>query len=92
MHEMPSSEEVLMHVRAAGAEDRFHVTRLVNERLRDRGLTMRDVRHALIGARLCMDRGDDTFRIAGTDLDGAPLSLIVTVEDGSVVVIAEDER
>lgn len=81
-----------MLVRAASTSDRFRVTGPVDEQLRRTGRTMADVRHALGGARVCMDRRDGTFRVAGSDLDGAALSLIVTVEDDTVVVISEDER
>jgi len=81
-----------MQVRAAGANDRFRVTAPVDEQMRDGGRTMGDVRHALAHARVCMDRGDGTFRVGGTDLDGAALSLIVTVEHGTVVVISEERR
>lgn len=81
-----------MEVRAAGATDRFRVTRDLTERLRDRGLTPTDVRHALSGARICVERPDGSWRIAGTDLDGAPLSLIVSIGTDGVVVHAEGER
>ena len=89
---MLSSDEVLMRVRAAGANDRFRVTALINEQLRDRGLTVGDVRSALSGARVSIDRGDGTFRVGGTDLDGAALSLIVTLEEDSIEVISEAGR
>ena len=81
-----------MRVRSAGAQDRFRVTAPVDQRLRDGDLTMADVRHALAGARVCMARGDGTFRVGGPDLDGAALSLIVLVEDDSVVVLSEETR
>ncbi len=82
-----------MQVRAAGANDGFHVTRPVDERLRERGTSMADVRHALAGARVCMHRGDGTYRVGGLDLDGAPLSLVVSSVDGSaVVIVSEEER
>lgn len=81
-----------MQVRAAGANDGFHVTRPVDERLRERGTSMADVRHALAGARMCMQRDDGTFRVAGVDLDGSPLSLIVSIVDGSSVVVVSEEN
>lgn len=82
-----------MQLRAAGANDRFHVTRPVDERLRARGTSMADVRHALTGARMCVHRSDGTYRIGGFDLDGSPLSLIVSIGDaGDVVVVSEDAR
>lgn len=81
-----------MQVRDAGANDRFHVTRPLNDSLLARGLTMADVRHALSGARVCMERGDGTYRVGGVDLDGAPLSLVVAPDGGVVVVISEEDR
>jgi len=89
---MPSTEEVLMQVRAAGANDRFHVTGPVDERLRARGASMADVRHALAFARVCMQGDDGTYRVGGVDLDGGPLSLIVSIANGAVVVISEADR
>jgi len=89
---MPSSEEVLTRVRDAGTNDRFRVTAPVDQKLRDGHLTMGDVRHALAGARVCVEREDGTFRVGGPDLDGAALSLVVIVEDESVIVISEEER
>jgi hypothetical protein len=54
---------------------------------------MADVRHALAGARVCMQRDDGTYRVGGIDLDGAPISLIVSIVDGgTVVVMSEAER
>ena len=82
-----------MQVRAAGANDRFHVTRPVDERLRSRGTSLADVRHALAGARMCIDRDDGTYRVGGVDLDGSPLSLVVSIADGgAVLVLSEEER
>ncbi len=81
-----------MQIRAAGANDRFHVSHPLDDRLRDLGLTSNDVRHALTGARMCVARDDGTFRVGGVDLDGAPLTLIVSVRNDSVVVLSEVER
>lgn len=90
---MPKEDEVLTRVRAAGASHRFSLTDPVDERLRERGVSLADIRHALSAARLCISRGDGTFRIGGRDLDGSPLSLVVSIADGgTVLVVSEDDR
>lgn len=82
-----------MQIRAAGANDRFHVTKPVDERLRARGVSMADVRHALARARVCVERGDGTYGVGGVDIDGSPLSLVVSMADGGgLLIISEDER
>ena len=82
-----------MQIRAAGESDRLHVTKPVDERLRSRGVSMADVRHALAGARVCVGREDGTFRVGGVDIDGSPLSLVVSMSaSGEVLVVSEDER
>ena len=82
-----------MRIRAAGLNDRLHVTKPVDERLRARGISMADVRHALTNARVCLARGDGTFGVGGVDIDGSPLSLIVSLHDGEgVLVVSEDDR
>lgn len=82
-----------MKIRAAGASDRFHVTKPVDARLRARGVSMADVRHALAGARVCVARTDGTFGVGGVDIDGSPLSLVVSMADGDgILVLSEDER
>lgn len=82
-----------MQIRAAGSTDRFHVTKPVDERLRARGISMADVRHALAGARVCVERADGTYGVGGVDIDGSPLSLIVSMHDGGgVLIVSEDDR
>lgn len=82
-----------MQIRAAGANDNFHVTQPVDDFLRGRSLSMADVRTALAGARFCIKRDDGTYSIGGVDIDGAPLSLVVSIVDGGgVLVVSEDER
>ena len=90
---MMKEDVVLMQVRAAGASHRFLVTGPVDERLRERGVSLADIRHALADARLCITRDDGTFRVGGMDLDGSPLSLVVSLADGgTIVVVSEDGR
>ena len=90
---MPKPEEALMQIRAAGANDRFHVTKPVDERLRARGISMADVRSVLASARVCLRHDDGTFGVGGVDIDGVPLNLIVSVVDsGDVLVLSEGEK
>ena len=82
-----------MQIRAAGASDELHVTKPLDERLRARGVSVADVRHALTGARVCVEREDGTYRVAGVDLDGSPLSLVISLPAlGGVLVLSEEDR
>ena len=64
---------------------------------KDRGMEAKRLAAAILevlaGARMCVERSDGTFRIGGVDLDGSPLSLVVSIgEGGAVVVTAEGDQ
>jgi hypothetical protein len=91
---MRTAEAILMHIRSAGANDRYQVTAPVDGQLRARGLTLADIGHALSRARVCIARDDGTYGIGGVDLDGGPLTLVVAVPDGDggVLVVSQEDR
>jgi hypothetical protein len=52
----------------------------------ERGARYEDVRHALAGARTCRAADGGRWKVAGDDLDGDELVVVVAVEAGVVVV------
>ena len=54
--------------------------------MQERGVREGDLRNALVRARSCSPRKEDTWRVEGSDLDGDDLTVVVVIEDGLVVV------
>ena len=55
-------------------------------RMRERGATFADVRHALVSATTCYAQPDERWRMeGGCDVDGDALTLIVTFEADVIV-------
>jgi len=54
--------------------------------MRERGVLFDDLRHALGFATACEPEIQDRWRVDGTDVAGHALSVVVTLEDGAVVV------
>ena len=63
------------------------LTRHAIRRMRSRGASELDVRHALASAARCTeDEEPDLWRVEGPDLDNDEMSLIVAIDDGVIVV------
>jgi hypothetical protein len=54
--------------------------------MEERGATEEDVLYALARAEECVAQQGGRYRVQGRDQDGDALCLIVTVEDGVVVI------
>ena len=63
------------------------ITQAAEQRLRKRGLTLRDVRQVLARADECTEQPDGNWKVRGVDLDGTERSLIVTIAGRAVVVL-----
>jgi hypothetical protein len=55
-------------------------------RMRQRGASFADVKHALLTASRCRAQPDDRWRLDSEDLDGDDLTLVVFVDDGVLVI------
>lgn len=66
---------------------RFVVSRHAEGRMAERGVSFPDVREALVSATTCRAEPGDRWRLeGGHDCDGDPLTAVVAIEDGVVVV------
>ena len=54
--------------------------------MRERGVSFRDVKHALMVATRSSVQPNGRWRLVSQDLDGDELSLIVFVDDGILVI------
>lgn len=59
-----------------------HVIRRMNER----NATFEDIKHGLTAAVSCELQGNERFRVPSSDLDGAPLVMIVVLDSEVIVV------
>lgn len=79
--------EALETIRKAGASGQFVISPHAYGRMRKRGATVRDVRHALANAGTCKRAEEpDRWRASGPDLDGDELTAIVAFDGFAVVV------
>jgi hypothetical protein len=79
-------DEALRDIRGYAAANRLRYTSHALTRLGERGATRGDVKHALVTATACAVE-DGKWRISGgTDLEAEPLTVVVVLEDGVVVV------
>jgi len=78
--------EALADVRGYAAAGRYRLTRHARQRCEERGATFDDVGHALTNARTCSAGEPGRWRVGGPDLDADPLTLVVAIEAGVVVV------
>jgi len=63
------------------------ITQTAEQRLRRKGVTLRDVRQALTTAFDCKAQANGSWKVKGHDLDGDDLVLVVTLADRAVVVL-----
>ena len=56
------------------------------KRMRERGVSFRDLKHALMVGTRCSVQPDGRWRLVSQDLDGEALTLILFVDDGVLVI------
>lgn len=86
---MPPSNpaDVLAECHAAGASGIFMVSMHAAQRAQQRNIDRDDVRHALQGSTAAQLQGNGRWTITGgLDLGGAPVTLVVSVFRGLVIV------
>lgn len=80
-----TAAEALNAVRQHALAGRFVISHHAYLRMRQRNVLVRDIRSALTAASTCLADGEK-WRVTGPDYDGDPLTCIVAVEDGVLVV------
>ncbi|MGA8893034.1 MAG: DUF4258 domain-containing protein [Anaeromyxobacteraceae bacterium] len=78
--------QALADIRGYAAGGRIRILRHAWQRMGERGVRYEDVRHALVGARRCRAADQGRWKVTGDDLDGDELTLVVSIEEGVVVV------
>lgn len=81
-----SSEEALRDIRGFASAGRLRIELHARQRMRERGASFADVKHALAGAQRCRLQENGRWRVDGEDLDGDELTAVVVLESGVVVV------
>ena len=82
-----SPEQAQELIRARGVEGILLITQTAEQRLRRKGITLRDVRQALSTAFECRLDKSGNWKVKGLDLDGDELLVVVTLANGAVVVL-----
>ena len=78
--------EALADVRGYASANRIRVDAHALQRMRERGVAFRDLRHARANATKCTPGDENRWRVEGPDLAGDDVTAIVVLEDGVVVV------
>lgn len=82
-----SPEQAQKSIRSCGTNGRLMITQTAEQRLRRKGITLRDVRHALTTVFDCKLQANASWKVKGHDLDGDDLVLVVTLANRAVVVL-----
>ena len=80
------NRKVLEDVRGFAAAGRIRITKHGRERMNERGVTHRDLRHALENATACKAEDEERWRVYSADLLGDRLEVILVFQDGLLVV------
>jgi hypothetical protein len=79
--------EALSEIRASALANRIVLSSHARQRMQERQVSYGHVRHALANAFACAWQPvQGTWRVAGNDLLDEPLTVVVILEDGLVVV------
>jgi hypothetical protein len=79
-------KEAAEAIRFAASAGRIRFERHARQRMRERGVYREDVRNALTYLETCQPAKDERWKVAGPDLDGDTLSVLVAIE-GDLAVI-----
>lgn len=78
--------EALQDIRGYALAGRIEVVPHASRRMRERGVIVDDLWHALTTATACKAEPEERWRVDSTDLEGDALAVVVALEDGVVVV------
>ena len=78
--------DALADIRGYASASRIRVVGHAQQRMRQRGVTFQDLRHALTNAATCTPAKDDRWRVEGPDAVGDEVTAIVAFEDSVIVV------
>ncbi|MCC6555448.1 MAG: DUF4258 domain-containing protein [Polyangiaceae bacterium] len=76
----------LADIRGYAAAGRISFTTHARTRMVQRNVKPGDVRSALVAAVACKGQPDGTWKVAGPDMDGDALDLVVVLEGGVLIV------
>ena len=79
-------QAALADVRGYARAGRIHYTRHAREQMTERNVRAQDVQFALARAATCTQQQGERWLVVGPDLAGAPLTLVIVLDDGAVVV------
>jgi hypothetical protein len=82
----PAEVQALAEIRGYASANRVRFTRHAWERMDERGVTERDVVHALKAAASCFAQANGTWKVPSKDTSGDDLVAVVALEDGVLVV------
>jgi hypothetical protein len=86
----PAEAEALQDIRGYAGAGRVVFPTHARRRMRERGADEEDVIHALTGAASCEAEPPDRWKVPGRDRDGDPLTVVVVIEAGLIVVTLYD--
>ena len=78
--------EALDAIHGYAAANRIITEGHARKRMRERGVSNPDLRHALMTAARCRQQPNGRWRVESADLDGDELTVIVVIEAGVIVV------
>ncbi len=76
----------LADIRGYAASGRIAYVPHARDRMRERGVQPRDVRHALTTAEACQLQDNGRWRVDSFDLSGDELTVVAVIEEGVLVV------
>lgn len=80
-----TTAEALDTIRSLASRGRVVFSRHAQQRMQQRNVSFKDAFAALAGAQVCEATGNN-WKVTGPDVDGDPLTCVVALEDGVVVV------
>ena len=78
--------EALQKIRSAAKAKRVVFVYHATERQELRKISTAEVLHALANATHILDQRDGTYLVVGPSLSGKSLSVVVTIDDGVIVI------
>ena len=88
----PDPMTIVLDIRGCAAARRIRITSLVRRRMSEHGVTSVDLRHGLMNASICEEGANGRWKVRAGDISGDPLSLLLFIQDGYLIVTVLGER
>lgn len=82
----PAEEAALVDIRGYAAANRIRLTLHARQRMEQRCTRYQELRSILMNASSCSVQKSERWRVHGVDADGDQLEVIVTMQDGLLVI------